>query len=56
MSARPNPRMNFYLRLDAKNRVIAGTGVWRFKQPKTGNWKLIPQTDADLCCGYTTAP
>lgn len=53
-TTRHNPRLQFYLRLDGLGRVIPGTGVWRLKQPKTGRWKLIPQTEADTCCGFTT--
>lgn len=51
---RPNPRLNFFLRLDGLGRVVPGTGVWRLRQPKTGRWVLIPQTTADVCCGFTT--
>lgn len=55
MTSRPNPRLNFYLRLDGLGRVVPGTGVWRKKQPKTGRWTQLPGTESDVCCGFTTS-
>lgn len=50
-----NPRLGFYVRLDASNRMISGSGLWRLKPPRTGKWQLVPGTVSDLCCGFTTS-
>lgn len=54
MFGRPNPRLNFYLRLDGSGRVIPSTGVWRLKQPKTGKWVKIDGDESDQCCGTSS--
>jgi hypothetical protein len=42
-----NPRLNFYVRLDAQGRPIEGSGVYRLKQPTVGRWQKI---ESQGCC------
>ena len=40
-----------YVRLDASNRIIAGSLILRQNKPKVGRWKEVT---TDYCCTPTT--
>jgi len=43
----------FFIRVDGSGKDVAGSGQWRYKIPKNGNWR---QVQGYTCCDpfYTT--
>lgn len=46
-----NKSLKGFVRLDASNRIVAGSLILRQNKPKIGRWKEVI---ADYCCGPTT--
>lgn len=47
-----NSRKRYFVRIDGKGRIIAGSGQYRKKQPAIGRWlEIYP----DVCCTTTTS-
>lgn len=44
-------KLNYYVRIDASGRPVAGSVILRQNLPKIGRWKMIPTSE---CCNGIT--
>lgn len=43
--------LKLFLRIDGSGRTVSGSGIWRKKKPKVGNWTEV---QAYNCCVFST--